>query len=161
MELLKEYLKLYHVDDSGNVTRNGRKLKWRNYKGYPFVRLWNGGGVSKDFAVHRLVAILYVPNPDNLPVVNHKNGDKWDPRKENVEWCTYSYNSQHSYDELEREACKGTENGNSKLLEGDVREIRKLLEVGGLKHQHIAEMFGVTKTTVSKIKSGKLWKWLV
>lgn len=159
MVSLEEYLELYQVDCQGNVTRGGRKLKWRDYDGYPFVRFWKNG-ISQDFSVHRLVAILYIPNPDNLPVVNHKNGNRWDPRKENLEWCTFAYNSQHSYDELGRVACNGTENGNSKLSEDSVREIRKLIAEGGLLQRQIAEMYGVDQTVVAKIKSGRLWGWL-
>lgn len=59
--------------------------------GYVQVQLCKEGQV-KFYLVHRLVAEAFIPNPDNLPQVNHKNEDKTDNRVENLEWCTALYN---------------------------------------------------------------------
>jgi hypothetical protein len=67
-----------------------------NKFGYKEVAL-SKGGKTKTVLLHRLIAIHFVPNPDNLPVVNHKNGIKTDNRIENLEWVTRSQNTKHAY----------------------------------------------------------------
>lgn len=63
-------------------------------------------GKNVRFSVHRLVSIEFIPNPDNKPCVNHKNGIKWDNNIQNLEWVTYSENERHSYDVLKKNAKK-------------------------------------------------------
>lgn len=62
------------------------------YNGYLGVGLAMGGKVQNSL-IHRLVAAAFIPNPDGLPEVNHKNEDKKDNRVENLEWCSVSYNN--------------------------------------------------------------------
>ena len=69
------YEGLYEVSDKGNVKslRSGKLLKQSNNKdGYKMVSLTKNGK-SKGFSVHRLVALTFIPNPENLPEVNHKD----------------------------------------------------------------------------------------
>lgn len=63
--------------------------------GYYVVTLGNTTK-KKNFAVHRLVAEHFIDNPNNYPVVNHKDFNTFNNRVDNLEWCTYQYNAQYS-----------------------------------------------------------------
>lgn len=93
----------YEVGDNGEVryVRAGHsrplKQKFNKHTGYMSVCLINGGGEKPTYkAVHRLVAEAFIPNPDGLAFVNHKDEDKTNNNVENLEWCTPQYNSEYS-----------------------------------------------------------------
>lgn len=89
---------MYDINEFGDVTRNGKKLKpFRVGKDrkYLKVRMYKDG-IGKDFAIHRLVAEKYIPNPHNFPHVNHKDEDTFNNHKDNLEWCTAQYNKEYS-----------------------------------------------------------------
>ena len=99
----------YYVTDTGDIySRNYRKtgrikriLPNKKRTGYLEICLSkNNKGFYK--LVHRLVAKTFIPNPENKPEVNHKNGNKTDNRVENLEWCTKSENVKHSFDVLNK-----------------------------------------------------------
>lgn len=69
--------------------------------GYYMVALFKNN-IEERVLLHRLIAKHFIPNPDCLPVINHKNGIRTDNRIENLEWCTYSDNIKHGYDFLPR-----------------------------------------------------------
>lgn len=86
------YEGLYEISNMGNVRRDGRILKTHlaggaGNKWYHYVALSKEGSVKK-FRVHRLVAIAFLPNPDNLPVIDHISGDEKDNRLSNLKWET-------------------------------------------------------------------------
>lgn len=67
-------------------------LKQGNVNGYKVVILYKDGK-KKTYLVHRLVAIAFIPNPNNLPIINHKDENKTNNNVNNLEWCTYEYNN--------------------------------------------------------------------
>lgn len=97
------YEGLYQVSNIGRVRSLGHD-KWHKGKilkpsfdgkhCYLFVGL-HKNGIIKQINVHRLVAIAFIPNPKNLPCVNHINEIKTDNHAHNLEWCTIEYNSNY------------------------------------------------------------------
>lgn len=88
----------YEINQLGEVKniKTGRKLKWRHtLKGYCYVTLYDENLVPKNLFVHRLVALHFLPNPNNYPVVNHKDENKDNNIVDNLEWCTIEYNTNY------------------------------------------------------------------
>lgn len=87
----------YHVTEDGKVFReNGVELtQWKSNTGYMKVRFY--GKKNRDMYVHRLVAEKYVPNPNNLPIVKHKDDNKLNNHASNLEWGTHSENAKEGY----------------------------------------------------------------
>ena len=69
-----------------------------NGRGYVHVTLRDDQGRKKYRDVHRLIALAFLPNPENKRTVNHKDGDKTNNRLSNLEWATHAENLQHAYD---------------------------------------------------------------
>lgn len=93
---INDYLN-YYIDENGNVYNELSKniLKGSiGENGYKYYRL-SKDNKKKMFYAHRLVAEYFLPNPDNLPVVNHKDGNKLNNHVSNLEWVSYSENSYH------------------------------------------------------------------
>jgi len=90
---IPEYEGYYEVSSYGNVrnVRTGRVLKPLNNHGYKRVNL-SKGNVQKLYQVHRLVAFAFIPNPEGLPQINHKDENPNNNCVENLEWCTPLYN---------------------------------------------------------------------
>jgi len=93
---------LYRVSNLGNVisinfhnTGRPKPLRQENVKnGYRRVTL-SKDGRTKRFSVHRLVAIVFIPNPHNYPCINHKDENPSNNRIDNLEWCTVQYNTKY------------------------------------------------------------------
>ena len=94
---------LYQVSQFGNVrslnynhTSNTKNLSIKHHHtGYKFVTLC-GDNIHKNMFIHRLVACAFIPNPNNVPCVNHIDGDKSNNTVSNLEWMTYKENTRHA-----------------------------------------------------------------
>nr|DAW45505.1 MAG TPA: homing endonuclease [Caudoviricetes sp.] len=143
------------------ITRNGeiyslKHNKRKLIKGYidkygyrrVLLHIW---GKRKKYFVHRLVAMKYIENPNNLPQVNHKDGNKLNNNVENLEWVTAKQNIQHAIKNNLREA-----NNSSKLNINQVKEIKKLFLTKSMKE--IASMYNVSLSCIKHIHAGHTWK---
>ena len=77
--------------DSRNHFRKGKLMNFI-YEGEYLKVDFSKNGINKRYVVHRLVAKAFIPNPDNLPQINHKDEDKTNNRVDNLEWCDAKYN---------------------------------------------------------------------
>lgn len=152
----------YEVSNFGRV--KSLQERWRkprilkpatNYKGYLLVQLCiNGKG--KNFRVHRLVALAFIPNPEGKPEINHRDGCRLNNFVGNLEWVTSSENQRHAYLTGLQVAMQGEKHANAKLTNQQVLYIKENpLDLTNVK---LAEMFSVDSATISLIQRGKRWK---
>lgn len=167
------YKDLYEISNKGRVKSLKRKClaKGNKYRvvneciirsfpnktraNYLYVNLNNNG--IKQFRVHRLVAIHFIPNPNNLEQVNHIDGDKNNNTTENLEWCTGEENMKHSFKIGTHKIRTGENAPGAKLTLEDVTQIKERLnkkESG----RSIAKDFNISEGMISLIKHNKYWK---
>lgn len=160
----------YQVSDTGLVrslprnTTRGKLLKQATVLDYRVFGYNYAFKKNKLMKVHRAVASAFIPNPDNLPQVNHKNGIKSDNRVENLEWCTASDNIKHAF-KTDLKSLKGEKHNQNILTDSKVIEIRgKYTRGRGSKPGNIHELckeYGVARSTIANIVTGRRWKHLL
>lgn len=154
----------YSVTDDGRVfsldyrhTGKKNELKPRLYCGYNRITLCKDGKV-KYILIHRLVALAFIPNPDNLPIINHKDENPSNNNVENLEWCSIKYNNTYGT-RLERSAIARSKPIKQFSKDGifikdwiNAREIEREL---GYKHSCISQCCN------GKLKSahGYIWRY--
>jgi len=146
----------YEISNKGSV----RRLYLKGYKtrakviqnGYVSVT-FSKGNTFKKFQVHRLVAIAFIPNPDNKPCINHIDGNKLNNEDWNLEWNTFSENELHSH----RILGKKTNGIIRRKINLDDFCVIKALYYSGFSQTTISEKYNVNQATISNIINGKTY----
>ena len=140
---------------------------WSKHKGDYLKPQDNGLGYQKitmrvnnkrkNVYIHRLVAETFIPNPNSLPEVNHKDGDKSNNNVNNLEWCTGLQNKHHAAEN--GLTLKGERNHAHKLTEEQIKTIRSEYVFGSKdkSQRALARKYGVSQTAIRYILSGKNW----
>lgn len=162
------YEGIYQVSDNGKVKALSVLKYWGRVKqkrrevifkptvrkhGYAEVVLY--GEKRRNYGVHRLVAITFIPNPNNKPQVNHIDGNKLNNHVSNLEWATAQEQADHAIS-LSLVNSVGENNPNSKLTKDQVLEIRSLK--GKFTHNELSKMFNVHPGAIQKIQLRIAWK---
>ena len=138
----------YSVSNFGRVKSNyankERILKpYKNHYGYLMVDLRHHG-TRKIISVHRLVALAFISNPDNLPEVNHKDENKENNYVDNLEWCDTKYNCNYGTRNLRKaKSCKKLVCSVDK--NGNIAYYDSILDA--------SKLTGIDKTAISKVLS--------
>ena len=140
----------YDVNEKGEIYTNVynacRKLKpFIDREGYANYSLWADNGKRKTMRGHRLVAAIFLPNPNNLPQINHKDGNPGNNRIENLEWITNRNNHWHS---------RKLRKPNTMLPPHVVHYICRLL-AAGYPEKEIARIANVNQRRVAEILYGR------
>lgn len=144
----------YMISNKGRVKSLCRKeeilLKFKKHnRGYSIVSLCRKNKMFY-FLVHRLVAIAFIPNVNQLDTVDHIDENKRNNNVENLRWMTNLDNWKRSN--------MGVNNPKAKLTEQVVRDIREYYKNNKVRHEDIAKIFGISRSHVSPIVNNKFWK---
>ena len=169
---MQEFIKNYKIYEDGEIQRiePGKDGKGKRFdivgkflkpdigkNGYYRVTLC-ANGQTKRFLLHRLVALIHLPNPNNHPLINHIDGNPANNHVSNLEWCTYSHNELHSYHVLGKKAAHGAKHYQAKLNDDLVREIKSIQNP---KLCQLAKTYNVHRQTIADILAGRTWKHVI
>ena len=149
----------YEVSNKGRIRNNKKEIIKLsvNRDGYQKFNLCTGYKTYTK-TVHRLVALAFIPNPDDKPFVNHIDGNKLNCVDINLEWVTPKENTQHAI-QTGLAGRVGTSNPRNIYTEDQVHEVCKLLEAGK-SAKDITKILSVSINLVSNIRDGKNWTFI-
>lgn len=154
---MESYDNKYQISNLGNVKSLKRQEKIMKSSldgcGYLRVSLYKNGKYYTH-NIHRLIAIHFIPNPENHSSVNHINGNKLDNRVENLEWISHKDNILHAWNTGLCKPLTGKNNGMTKLTESDILAIRS----DNRPASQIAKDYNIHECSVSGIKTRRTWK---
>jgi hypothetical protein len=150
----------YRVSNLGRVKNGlGKELfKRKSKKGYMTVRMILIGGQEKNSQLHRVVAMAFIPNPDQLPQVNHLDGDKTNNKVSNLQWCTNRQNYDHAKGMgLLPVRPKGEKAYRATLSDKQALEIRAVVISkngrGSITRKDLSEKYGVSFNVIKAIRN--------
>jgi hypothetical protein len=170
---VKDYEEYYEVSENGNIRTIERYISlpshtylkkqklltlYKDGRGYLHVKLYDGKGKCKSMTVHRIVAMTFIENPENLPEVNHIDHNKKNNILSNLEWMSRGDNIKHSYIHRDPKTYKGSGNKNAKLTEDDVINIRKEYAEYKTSYKNLSAKYNVGTTLIGYIINNKVWK---
>lgn len=150
----------YTIDTDGRIFSeiSNKYLKpFKNKCGYLLVDI-HLNGKSYTRQVHRLVADAFIPNPENLPTVNHIDGCKENNVVTNLEWMSILDNVRHAWNTGLATPKYGVDNPSNVYSEEQIRHVCELLEIGKYSNKSIAEMCNVNIALIRDIKFRGKWK---
>ena len=152
---------LYYVSKNGEIISKYKhkvhKLKvFKTKTGYLYVKLWINNKNKAEF-IHRAVAKAYIPNPENKPEVNHKDGIKTNNCVDNLEWVTSKENKIHARKYGLSKFSKGEDNGKSIYTNKQIEKVCKLLESNKYTVKEISEKTDVSTDTIYSIRTKNIW----
>lgn len=116
-------------------------------------------GKSEKVLLHRLIAKAFIPNPNNLPQINHIDGNKQNNNISNLEWVTAQENIIHAYTNNLMHPARGIRINFGHFTEEDIREIRRKGEEG-MSQRKIAAEYGVKQGAIWLILKRKTYNWV-
>ena len=153
----KEGVVVSHYNNKPLSVQTYKKNKQGNKVIYPRVRI-RKDKKSYWVALHRLVAEMFLPNPENYPHINHKDGNRLNNHVDNLEWCTHEMNIKHAMDNNLNP--KGEQHGIAVATEQIVRDIRRM-RTEGMTYPEIANIVQLKRRTVEAIGAGQNWKHVI
>lgn len=153
---IKGYEGIYSVSNLGRVKKLVNNLFLNSYRGkYLSVQL-RKFKKSKKIRIHRIVAEAFLPNPLKKLDVNHKDGNKYNNKLDNLEWATRSENMKHAYNSGISTPLKGVQKCNAKLTEKDVLFIKR--QSKSITAEILAKKFDVSTGTIYNVRCQRTWK---
>lgn len=156
----------YEISDKGRVKRICSRVHdkfmsiSKDKDGYEVVGIVDDTGKKRLLKIHRLVAIHFIPNPENKPQVNHLDAIRDNNDVSNLEWTTAKENVQHGVmlGNYKGNGLRGENTSNAKLTDVQAMDIINAYNIGIWTHEELAIAYNVSHGSIDALLSGKTWK---